>query len=152
MGLALAAGGLLGWAVALLAPAEAAQEERLRVLEAEGEDMEDALEALEGRLLANQASVHLWRELERRHRQVSELHCRTADSHLIAMARHLAAQEDKARQLRRRRRVVAMESILLNESHDSPRHSKGGSARPKAASSASGRGGKRSGDVAAESG
>jgi hypothetical protein len=152
MGLALAAGGLLGWAAALLAPAEAAEEERLAVLEAEGEDMEGALEELEMRLLANQASIHLWQELERRHRQVSTLHCRNVDSHLIAMARHLAAQEDKARQLRRRRRVLALDSVLLNQAHDSPRHSKGSGARPKAVSSGSERAAKRSGDVAAESG
>lgn len=151
MGLALAAGGLVGWAVAFLAPAEAAQEERLSVLEAEAEELEEALEELEVRLLASQASVQLWQELERRHRQVSALHCRNADSHLTAMARHLAAQEDKARQLRRRR-VVAMDSLLLNEAHGSPRHGKGSSTKSKAASSASGRPGKRSGDVAAESG
>jgi hypothetical protein len=109
----------LGWAVLALAlaagcaepPPEA--EARLAMLEAEGTQMDAALDSVEERLLGNQAQVHLWQELARRHQEVSAIHCQHADKHLSAILQHHEKQEEKARQLRKRRRLAAMDSTVL---------------------------------------
>jgi hypothetical protein len=88
-------------------------EARLAALEAEGRQMDAALDAVEERLLGNQAQVHLWQELGRRHQQVSAVHCQHADIHMAAMLEHHEKQEEKARQLRKRRRVAAVDSTVL---------------------------------------
>jgi hypothetical protein len=95
-----------------MAPPGDAQE-RLAELQAEEERMKAALDSVEVRLLGNQARLQLWQELERRHQQVSAVQCRQADSHLVEMARFFAEQEEKARQLRRRRRMAAVDSSVL---------------------------------------
>ena len=81
--------------------------ERLAVLEAEGEAMDTVLDSVEERLLGNQAMLHRWQELGRRHQEVTQLHCESSDPHMVAMMKHYKKQEDRARQLRRRRGGVA---------------------------------------------
>ncbi len=82
-------------------------QERLAVLEAEGEAMDAVLDSVEERLLGNQAMLHRWQELGRRHQEVTQLHCESSDPHMVAMMKHYKKQEDRARQLRRRRGGVA---------------------------------------------
>jgi Zn ribbon nucleic-acid-binding protein len=102
----LAAAGVGLWLATGCASPPADAEARLAELSAEEKRMDEALDSVEVRLLGNQSKVVLWRELEVRHRQVSAVHCKHADEHLMAMARHYEQQEEKARQLRKRRQVV----------------------------------------------
>jgi uncharacterized protein YceH (UPF0502 family) len=88
-------------------------EARLAALEAEGKQMDAALDNVEERLLGNQAQVHLWQELGRRHQQVSAIHCQHADTHMAAILEHHEKQEEKARQLKKRRRVAAVDTTVL---------------------------------------
>jgi hypothetical protein len=104
--LGLAAAGVGLWLATGCASPPAEAEARLAELNAEEERMEAALDSVEVRLLGNQSKVQLWTELEVRHRQVSAIHCKHADEHLMAMARHYEQQEAKARTLRKRRQVV----------------------------------------------
>ncbi len=91
-------------------------EERLAALEAEAEEMDVVLDNVEERLLGNQAMLQTWQEMGRRHQQVTQLHCQTADSHLMALMKHYDKQEEKARQMKRRRggSVAAVDSVLTS--------------------------------------
>ncbi|WP_164011817.1 hypothetical protein [Pyxidicoccus trucidator] len=89
-------------------------EERLAALEAEAEELDVALDDVEERLLGNQAMLQTWQEMGRRHQQVTQLHCQTADTHLMALMKHYDKQEEKARQMKRRRgTVAAVDSSVL---------------------------------------
>jgi hypothetical protein len=85
---------------------------RLAALEAEAREMDEALDTVETRLLGNQASLLMWQELGRRHKQVSAVHCQHADAHLEAIVNHYKKQEEKARGLKKRR-VAAVDSAVL---------------------------------------
>jgi hypothetical protein len=112
LGLTVAAVGLsLG--TGCMSPSPEA-EERLAALEAEAEEMDVALDDVEERLLGNQAMLQTWQEMGRRHQQVTQLHCQTADTHLMALMKHYDKQEEKARQMKRRRgTVAAVDSSVL---------------------------------------
>ncbi|GEM_PF-940370 len=112
LGLAMAAVGLcLG--TGCMSPSEEA-EARLAALEAEAEEMDVVLDSVEERLLGNQAMLQTWQEMGRRHQQVTQLHCQTSDAHLMALVQHYDKQEEKARQLKRRRgTVAAVDSSVL---------------------------------------
>jgi hypothetical protein len=88
-------------------------EARLAALEAEGQQMDAALDTVEERLLGNQARVHLWQELGRRHQQVSEIHCQHTDANVMAILQHQEQQDEKARKLKKRRRVAAVDTTVL---------------------------------------
>lgn len=124
------AGGKRHWGLGLAAvalwlasgcgtPPEEA-EARLAELQAEEERMDAAFDEVETRLLGNQGKTHLWQELGRRHAQVSEVQCRVADAHLLAMVKHLEKQEVKARQVQKRRRMAAVDSTMLTSGHKEP--------------------------------
>ncbi|HEX8818299.1 MAG TPA: hypothetical protein VF794_00105 [Archangium sp.] len=116
------AGGTRHWGLGLAAvlwlasgcgtPPEEA-EARLAALQAEEEQMDAAFDAVETRLLGNQSKMHLWQELGRRHEEVSAIQCRVADEHLMGIAKHLAQQEAKARQVHKRRQMAAVDSTML---------------------------------------
>ncbi len=120
------AGGTRHWGLGLAAmvlclssgcgapPDEA--EARLAELQAEEARMDAALDEVETRLLGNQATMHLWQELGRRHQEVSAIQCRVADEHLLGIAKHLEKQEEKARRMHRRRRMAAVDSAMLTSS------------------------------------
>jgi hypothetical protein len=108
--LGMAALALSGTAGCFSPPPEA--EARLAALEAEGQKMDEALDAAEERLLGNQAQVQLWQEMGRRHRQVSAVHCQHADVHTTAILAHQQKQEEKAR-LNKRRSVAAVDPAVL---------------------------------------
>jgi hypothetical protein len=95
------------------APPEEA-EARLAELQAEDERMDAALDEVETRLLGNQAAMHLWAELGRRHQEVSAIQCRVADEHLMGMAQHFARMEEKARRIKRARRMASVDSSVLS--------------------------------------
>jgi hypothetical protein len=122
MGLGLAALGLWLASGCAAAPPEDAQA-RLAELQAEEERMEAALDSVEVRLLGNQSKLHLWEELGRRHRQVSAVQCQHANEHLQAMAQYFEQQEEKARQLRKRRRVATVDTKVLTMSQREPHRS-----------------------------
>jgi hypothetical protein len=94
---ALAAGGI----ACAKPPAEAA--ERLARTKQEGAEFGRALDHVEERLLANQAQVHFWQELGRRHQHVSAIACDNVNSHALEMAKNLELQKTRNRQLRPRR-------------------------------------------------
>jgi len=96
-------------------------QERLAVLEAEGKAMDEVLDSVEERLLGNQAMLQTWQELGRRHRQVTQLHCESSDPHMVAMMNHYKKQEERARQLRRRRGGVASVDKAVLTSGKAPR-------------------------------
>ena len=70
---------------------------RLALLEEDEQRMDAAFDAVEVRLLGNQARMHLWQELEQRHGQVSAIQCQVSEEHLKGMANLLRRQEEKAR-------------------------------------------------------
>jgi hypothetical protein len=57
-------------------------------LDAERRSLETTFDALEDRLLVNQARVRLWRELRERHESVAAVACASLDQHAEEMARH----------------------------------------------------------------
>jgi hypothetical protein len=85
--LLLAALGAVG-----CAPPDA--EVRLARLDAERASLERTLDALEDRLLANQARVRLWKELRARHESVAAVACASLDEHADEMARREARRPD----------------------------------------------------------
>jgi hypothetical protein len=93
-------------------PEESESERRLASLEAEGREMDAALDTVETRLLGNQANLMLWQELGRRHQQVSAIACENANFHMEGMMRHLEHQEEKARKLKGR--VAAVDTVLTS--------------------------------------
>ncbi|SEM75101.1 hypothetical protein SAMN05444354_12284 [Stigmatella aurantiaca] len=109
--LGMAAWALSGAAGCFSPPPEA--EARLAALEAEGQKMDEALDAAEERLLGNQAQVQLWTELGRRHKQVSAVHCQHADVHTTAILAHQQKQEEKVRMLKQRRSVASVDTAVL---------------------------------------
>ncbi|MBN1206395.1 MAG: hypothetical protein JXB05_15895 [Myxococcaceae bacterium] len=96
-------------------------EARLAALEAEGRQMDAALDTVEERLLGNQAQVHLWQELGRRHREVSAVHCQHTDANVMAILRHQEKQDEKARKLKKRRRVATVDATVLTSGKASQR-------------------------------
>jgi hypothetical protein len=97
-----------GWLTSgcMMMPPEDAQE-RLEALRTEQERMTAALDTVETRLLWSQSQVRFWQEMKWRHQQVSALQCRVSEQHLQGMAQHLEKQEQRARELRRRRQLAA---------------------------------------------
>ena len=75
---------------ALMATACAPRDRDLRLarVAAEGRNLEETLDRLEDRLLANQARVRLWREMRERHESVAAIACASQEEHAEAMARH----------------------------------------------------------------
>lgn len=95
---------------------------RLAVLEAEAQELDVVLDSVEERLLGNQAMLQTWQEMGRRHRQVSQLHCQTAEPHMVARMVHYDKQEEKARQNKRRRSdSVASNATMLTSGKSSKR-------------------------------
>lgn len=103
----------LGLASGCGAPSDEEAEARLAELRAEEERLDAAFDEVETRLLGNQAKLHMWEELGRRHQEVSEIQCRVADEHLVGIARHYARQEAKARQLHKRRHMASVDASVL---------------------------------------
>ncbi len=81
------------------APPEA--KERLERLRADGEELNEALDEVGGRLLGGRAVVSLWQEMGWRHRSVSAIACETAGAHVQAMAKHEQKQIKRSRKIRR---------------------------------------------------
>jgi hypothetical protein len=104
-GIALALG--LGTAVLLGCSGPTDQERRARLLAlAEADrDLNTALDAVELRLMRNQGTVAMWRELAQRHRDVSEVACHNLSGHYEAMARFMDSQQVRSGRIRTR--VVA---------------------------------------------
>lgn len=76
--------------------------ERLAQIEREGVELQRAADAVEEKLLGNQAMMHTWEELGRRHRQVSAIVVRNQLEHFDDMVLHMEQQQEKARLLKRR--------------------------------------------------
>jgi hypothetical protein len=118
MALAVAVGALALSAGCAEPPADA--EARLAALEAEGQQMDAALDTVEDRLLVNQARMHLWQELGERHKMVSAVHCKHADANLAAILEHEERQEEKARKLKRSHSVASVDSTVLTSGTEPP--------------------------------
>lgn len=118
MGLGVAMLALTLSAGCVAPPADA--EARLAELEAEAQQMDAALDTVEERLLGNQARMHLWQELGRRHQEVSAIHCQHTDANVAAILEHQEKQDEKARQLRKRRRVAAVDATVLTSGKAAP--------------------------------
>lgn len=99
------------WGIAFLAAAllagcadrDAEDRARLAQIEADGQALNQAADALETRLLADQSRVALWEELKDRHQHVSALATQNADAHMDAMVRYFAKQEERGRAIHHRR-------------------------------------------------
>lgn len=72
-----------------------APDPRLARLEADRRALEAQLDALEERLLADQARVRFWRELRARHEGVTAIACASQEGHAEEMARHLLATDPR---------------------------------------------------------
>ena len=71
--------------------------ERLAQMKAQGAELDRALDEVEERLLGNQAQVHLWQEMARRHQQVSAVACDNLTGHAVAMAKRVDVRQEKRR-------------------------------------------------------
>jgi hypothetical protein len=96
---------LLGSTGCFEAPAEAVA--RLEQVKAEGEALNAELDDVGGRLLGGRAVVTLWQEMGWRHRQVSEIACQNASTHVAAMSKHFERQEQRGKKQRRVRAANA---------------------------------------------
>ena len=92
----------LGAAGCQVGPAPEEEARRLAEIHRQGEELAQAVDTLEERMLADQANLLLWQELARRHRNVSEVVTRTQLEHFSSMVQLLEKQEEKARKLKRR--------------------------------------------------
>ena len=81
------------------APPEA--KARLEKIRAEGEELNEAIDEVGGRLLGGRAVVSLWQEMGWRHRSVSAIACETAQTHVEAMVKHERKQDKRSRKIRR---------------------------------------------------
>lgn len=93
-------------------------EARLERLARDEALMDAAFDEVETRLLGMQARVHLWRELQRRHGEVSTLQCRVADEHLRGIASHLERQGQKELE-QLRRHVASAQTVFTSGTQDS---------------------------------
>lgn len=64
-------------------------------IKAELKRLDEALDRVEERLLASQASVGLWDELRDRHEKVSAVTCKTLSAHMTAMDNFTEIQREK---------------------------------------------------------
>jgi outer membrane murein-binding lipoprotein Lpp len=87
---------------------------RLAQIEADGEALNQAADALEARLLADRARVALWSELKERHQHVSAIATDNANEHVEAMVRYFAKQERRGKRLRQRR-VASADPFAFGE-------------------------------------
>jgi hypothetical protein len=97
-------------------PSSPSAADRLSRLSAQGAELERAVDEMEERLLGNQARVHLWQELARRHEHVSALACENLSAHAMAMAKRLDVQQEKrrARRGKQQARPEAMSAAQVN--------------------------------------
>lgn len=96
------------------APAETA--ERLALVKAQGEDLDAALDGIEERLLGNQATVKLWKELAWRHRGVSEVACENLATHAAGIEKFMQKEKKKSRRRTRVAHDVASASATTTDS------------------------------------
>lgn len=80
---------------------------RIEEIKAEGDQLFVAVESVETRMLGNQANLMLWTELRRRHGQVAEIACENHTSHFNEMVKKFEQNEQKVRNMRRRRMAQA---------------------------------------------
>ncbi len=66
-----------------------------RQAEVDRREFDERLDALEARLLMDQARVRFWRELKERHQVVSAIACRNLDGHARDIARFQEEQQVK---------------------------------------------------------
>lgn len=92
--------GLVAAPGCMKAPPESV--ERLAEAKKSEIELERQLNQLEDRLLGAQAAVHMWREIRRRHEQVSGLACENAERHLEGIFKHFENQDEKQRTSHRR--------------------------------------------------
>ena len=106
------AAGVIG-AVLLLAGCRAACGEPRALVEArarwdaERRALDEQLDALEERLLVDQARVRFWGEMKARHESVSAVACSGLAQHAESVAAYEEQQRVKMGELTRRRRVAA---------------------------------------------
>lgn len=74
-------------------------EAHLKQVKDEGLALTSAVADLEGRLLADQANVHLWQELAKRHQHVSAIAVANHSEHVAAMTRLIEFHHAKANRL-----------------------------------------------------
>jgi hypothetical protein len=107
-------------ALLLAGCADRAGEDRARLaqIEADGEALTEAADALEARLLADRSRVALWSELKERHQHVSAIATHNSSEHLDAMVRYFAKQERRGKKLRHRR-VASADPFAFGEGQGS---------------------------------
>jgi hypothetical protein len=99
---------------------EAEDEARLAELEAEAKQMDQALDAVEDRLVGSQGRLAMWNELGRRHQEVSAIQCKVADSHIAAILKHLDKQQQKGRMLRGTDSMASADAAVLTSGKGGP--------------------------------
>jgi hypothetical protein len=67
-------------------------------LRAEARNLEETMQRLEDRLLANQSRVRFWRELRDRHESVTAISCASQDAHAVEMATRLEQTQQRQQQ------------------------------------------------------
>jgi hypothetical protein len=88
---------------------------RLARVAGEKRNLEETLDRLEDRLLADQARVRYWREMKDRHESVSAIACAVQDEHAAGMAVHVLPSEVPSSSLHRAK-VAAASAALTKPS------------------------------------
>ena len=76
--------------------------------------MDQALDAVEDRLMGSQGRLAMWNELGRRHQEVSAIQCKVADAHLAAIMKHDDKQDQKARTVKQRNSMASVHAAVLS--------------------------------------
>jgi len=92
----------LGAAGCEAGPTPEEEARRMAEIQRQGDELTQAADDLEDRMLADQANLLLWQEMARRHQRVSAVATRTQLEHFRSMVALLEQQQEKARKLKRR--------------------------------------------------
>jgi hypothetical protein len=88
---------------------------RLEQVKAQGAELDAATDTLEERFLGNQANLQLWQELQRRHKNVTQIALTNHNQHLAEMLRLYTAQQEKATRVRRNNSVASASGAYVSK-------------------------------------
>ncbi len=113
LGVAVLGATLLGGTGCFSPPPDAVA--RLEQLKQQGAEMDAAADTLEERFLGNQAKVQLWQELQRRHKNVTQIALTNHNQHLEQMLKLYTAQQEKARRVRNSGSVASASGAYVSK-------------------------------------
>ena len=101
------AGLVTAWVALVACTGDGALVARRQIWDAQRRGLEEQLEQLEARLLADQARVHFWQQMRERHESVSAVACVNLGRHAESVALLDERQQEKRHALARKHRVAS---------------------------------------------